>query len=140
MLKWSGLNLNRYIRTFRKQELLRFLDEEFDQPATLDEFRPRKSGGFTRAYGPKSIFHVFSGNVPGVQIWSLLMGLILKNQLILARPQPLSRCFQSCLYRSLAEVDEKLADAIAILPWKGGTSELEEAAIRFRGIGYRLRV
>ncbi|WP_256236246.1 acyl-CoA reductase [Bacillus sp. EB600] len=124
------LELKRYIRTFRKKELLRFLDEEFDQPAILDEFRPRKSGGFTRAYGPKSIFHVFSGNVPGVQIWSLLMGLILKSA-NLGKTSISEPLFPVLFVRSLAEVDEKLADSIAILPWKGGTSELEEAAIRF---------
>lgn len=124
------LELKRYIRTFRKKELLRFLDEEFDQPAMLDGFRPRKSGGFTRAYGPKSIFHVFSGNVPGVQIWSLLMGLILKSG-NLGKTSFSEPLFPVLFVRSLAEVDEKLANAIAILPWKGGTSELEEAAVNF---------
>jgi Acyl-CoA reductase (LuxC) len=124
------LELKRYIRTFRKKELLRFLDEEFDQPAMLDEFRPRKSGGFTRAYGPKSIFHVFSGNVPGVQIWSLLMGLILKSA-NLGKTSTSEPLFPVLFVISLAEVDEKLAETIAILPWKGGTSEHEEAAIDF---------
>ncbi|WP_026695673.1 acyl-CoA reductase [Peribacillus kribbensis] len=122
------LEVKRYIRTFRKKELLRFLDEEFDQPAMLDEFRPRKTGGMSRAFGPESIFHVFSGNVPGVQIWSLIMGLLVKSAAIgkTSMSEPL---LPVLFAQSLAEVDERLAETIAILPWKGGTNELEEPAI-----------
>ncbi|MEH7119789.1 acyl-CoA reductase [Neobacillus vireti] len=122
------LQLKRYIRTFRKKELLRFLDEEFDQPAMLDEFRPRKSGGMSKAFGPRTIFHVFSGNVPGVQVWSIIMGLLVKSGNIgkTSMAEPL---FPVLFAESLAEVDQKLADTIAILPWKGGTHELEEPAI-----------
>jgi hypothetical protein len=122
------LELKRYMRTFRKKELLRFLDEEFDQPAMLDEFRPRKSGGMSRAYGPGAIFHVFSGNVPGVQIWSLIMGLLLKSastgKTSLAEP-----LLPVLFVKSIAEVDAQLAETMAILPWKGGTRELEKSAI-----------
>jgi hypothetical protein len=114
---------------FRKKELLRFLDEEFDNPVMLDEFRPRKSGGMSRAFGPSNIFHVFSGNVPGVQIWSLVMGMLVKSAAIgkSSMSEPL---FPVLFAHSLAEVDEKLADTIAILPWTGGTAELEEPAIQ----------
>ncbi|MGG0383456.1 acyl-CoA reductase [Priestia filamentosa] len=122
------LQLKRYMRTFRKKELLRFLDEEFDQPAMLDEFRPRKSGGMSKAFGPRTIFHVFSGNVPGVQIWSLIMGLMVKSSAIgkVSMAEPL---FPVLFTESLAEVDERLAETIAILPWKGGTNELEVTTI-----------
>ena len=122
------LQLKRYIRTFRKKELLRFLDEEFDQPAMLDEFRPRKSGGMSRAFGPRTIFHVFSGNVPGVQVWSLIMGLLVKSGNIgkTSMSEPL---FPVLFTESLAEVDKKLAETIAVLPWKGGSDELEDPAV-----------
>jgi hypothetical protein len=43
------LQLKRYMRNFRRKELLRFVDEELDSAAMLDGFRPRKSGGFSRA-------------------------------------------------------------------------------------------
>lgn len=122
------LELKKYMRTFRKKELLRFLDEEFDQPAMLDEFRPRKSGGMSRVYGPKAIFHVFSGNVPGVQIWSLLMGLLLKSA-NLGKTSTAEPLLPVLFVQSLAEVDEQLAETIAILPWKGGMTELEKAAV-----------
>ena len=122
------LELKKYMRTFRKKELLRFLDEEFDQPAMLDEFRPRKTGGLTRAYGPQVIFHVFSGNVPGVQIWSLLMGLLLKAA-NLGKTSTAEPLLPVLFAQSLAEVDEQLAETIAILPWKGGMRELEQSAV-----------
>ncbi|WP_442598725.1 acyl-CoA reductase [Neobacillus sp. D3-1R] len=122
------LELKRYMRTFRKKELLRFLDEEFDQPAMLDDFHPRKSGGMSRAYGPRTIFHIFSGNVPGVQIWSLVMGLLLKSA-NLGKTSTSEPLLPVLFAKSLAEVDERLAETIAILPWKGGKDNLEEPAI-----------
>ncbi|GKU83105.1 acyl-CoA reductase [Niallia sp. NCCP-28] len=122
------LELKRYMRTFRKKELLRFLDEELDQGALLDEFRPRKSGGMSRAFGPAAIFHVFSGNVPGVQIWSIIMGLILKSA-CLGKTSFSEPLLPALFVQSLAEVDKQLAEAMAILPWIGGSSSLEERAI-----------
>ncbi|WP_201305293.1 acyl-CoA reductase [Paenibacillus puerhi] len=118
------LELKRLFRTFRKKELLRFLDEEFDAAAVLDEFRPRKHGGMSRAYGPELIFHVFSGNVPGLPVWSLIMGLLVKAAGIgkTSSSEPLMAVLFA---RTLAEIDEELADCLAILPWKGGSEELE---------------
>lgn len=123
------LHMKRYMRTFRRKELLRFLDEEFDPPAMLDEYRPRKSGGMSKAYGPELIFHVFAGNVPGVQLWSLIMGLIVKSASLgkTSFDEPL---FPVLFAASLAEVDPRLADCIAVLPWKGGTETLEAPAIQ----------
>jgi len=122
------LELKRYMRNFRKKELLRFLDEEFDHPGMLDGFRPRKSGGMSRAYGPHMIFHVFSGNVPGVQVWSLIMGLLVKSAALgkTSLAEPLMPVLFSM---SLAEIDERLAESIVILPWKGGEVELEAKAM-----------
>ncbi|GGE40350.1 acyl-CoA reductase [Pullulanibacillus camelliae] len=122
------ISLKRYMRTFRKKELLRFLDEEFDQVAMLDEFRPRKSGGLSRAFGPRLIFHIFSGNVPGVQLWSLIMGLLVKSAALgkTSSTEPLMAVLFS---KTLAEIDPLLAEALAILPWKGGTASLETEAI-----------
>ncbi|MFC7393617.1 acyl-CoA reductase [Scopulibacillus cellulosilyticus] len=122
------LELKRFMRTFRKKELLRFLDEEFDNPAVLDEFRPRKTGGFSKAYGPKLIFHIFSGNVPGLPIWSMIMGLLIKSANIgkTSSSEPLMPVLFA---QTLAEVNQDFADCLAVLPWKGGNIELEESVI-----------
>ncbi|WP_088225738.1 acyl-CoA reductase [Desulfosporosinus sp. FKB] len=119
------LELKRFLRGFRKKDLYRFLDEEFDNPGMLDNFRPRKSGGFTRVYGPELILHFFSGNVPGLPIWSMIMGLLLKSAGIgkTSSAEPLMAVLFA---QSLAEVDENLAECLAVLPWKGGSAQFED--------------
>jgi hypothetical protein len=122
------LELKRFFRGFRKKELYRFLDEEFDNPGILDNFRPRKSGGFTRAYGPELIFHIFSGNVPGLPVWSMIMGLLLKSAGIgkTSSGEPLMAVLFA---QSLAEIDSNLAECFAVLPWKGGTDDFENVLL-----------
>lgn len=45
------IELKRYMRMFRRRELLRFVDDELNCPQMLDEYRPNRSGGYTRLYG-----------------------------------------------------------------------------------------
>lgn len=123
------LELKRYMRGFRKKELYRFLDEEFDNPGLLDGFRPRKTGGMSRVYGPELIFHVFSGNVPGLPLWSMIMGLLLKSGGI-GKSSSAEPLMPVLFAQSLAQVDRELANCLAILPWKGGTADLEEPVLK----------
>ena len=45
----------------------------------LDEFRPSgRGGGRQAAFGPRLAAHVFSGNVPGVAVTSLVRSLLVK--------------------------------------------------------------
>ena len=76
------IELKRYMRMFRRRELLRFVDDELNCPQMLDEYRPNRSGGYTRLYGPELSFHVFSSNVPGIPVWSMTMGLLTKSAII----------------------------------------------------------
>ncbi|WP_085524265.1 acyl-CoA reductase [Tuberibacillus sp. Marseille-P3662] len=122
------LELKRFMRTFRKKALARFLHNEFDNPSVLDGFRPSKSGGFTKAYGPDVVFNVFSGNIPGLPIWSLVMGLLLKSGII-GKTSSAEPLMPVLFARSIEEVSPELGSCLAILPWKGGTAELEDAAI-----------
>ncbi|HVJ50574.1 acyl-CoA reductase [Desulfitobacterium sp.] len=103
--------------------------EEFDNPGLLDGFRPQKTGGMSRVYGPELIFHVFSGNVPGLPLWSMIMGLLLKSGGI-GKSSSSEPLMPVLFAQSLAQVDRKLADCIAILPWKGGTADLEEPVLK----------
>ncbi|MBL0385164.1 acyl-CoA reductase [Tumebacillus sp. ITR2] len=121
------LELKRFLRNFRRKELHRFLAEELDDPAVLDGFRPRKSGGQSRAFGPELLVQIFSGNVPGLPIWSLVMGLLTKSGTIgkTSSAEPLMAAFFA---QSLVEVCPEIGEAIAILPWRGGTVDLEKAA------------
>ncbi|MGP3640209.1 acyl-CoA reductase [Lentilactobacillus hilgardii] len=121
------LEIKRFIRVFRKKELMRFVDTELDQPEILDDFHPQKSGNMTKAFGPKTIFHVFSGNIPGLQIWSLIMGTIVKAA-SLGKTSMAEPLFPVLFVQTLAEIDPQLADCMAILTWKGGTKPLEKNA------------
>jgi cytochrome c551/c552 len=119
--------LSRYLRSFRKEKLQRIIDEDFANPLVLDEFRPRKSGGLTRAYGPELITHIFSGNVPALPLWSLVSGLLVKSATLgkVSSSEPL---FPSLFAKSIAEIDPNLAKTIAITWWRGGNDELEHSA------------
>lgn len=124
----TRIELKRYMRMFHRRELLRFLDDELSSPRMLDEYRPNKSGGYTRLYGPDLTFHVFSSNVPGIPVWSMTMSLLTKSAIIgkSSFDEPLMPVLFT---HSLAQIDPDLADALAVVPWRGGTVELEDMAI-----------
>ena len=122
------IELKRYMRMFRRRELLRFVDDELDCPQMLDEYRPNRSGGYTRLYGPELSFHVFSSNVPGIPVWSMTMSLLTKSS-ILGKSSFDEPLMPVLFARSLASVDPDMADALAIVPWRGGIVDLEDAAI-----------
>jgi len=118
------LGLNAYLKTFRAPQLQRFVAEDFANPKLLDEFQPRPKGGLARALGPELLVHVWAGNVPGLPLWSLVCGLLVKAPAIgkVASAEPL---FASLFARLLAEVEPRLADCLAIVWFKGGDMESE---------------
>lgn len=118
------LGLTSYLKTFRKPQLLRFLQEDFGNPGLLDGFWPRAKGGYAKAVGPEVIAHVWAGNVPGLPLWSLVSGLLVKSANIgkVASAEPL---FISLFVRALAEIDPELVDCLAVVWWKGGDEEAE---------------
>ncbi|MFA5489126.1 MAG: acyl-CoA reductase [Candidimonas sp.] len=120
----TRLGINAILKTFRRPQLLRFLAEDFGDPGLLDDFRPRPKGGWTRAYGPKLLGHVWAGNVPGLPLWSLVSGLLVKAGSLgkLASDEPL---FAGWFARVLAEVEPRLADTLAIAWWPGGDAQRE---------------
>ncbi|MEK9952149.1 MAG: acyl-CoA reductase [Curvibacter sp.] len=120
------LGLNAYLKTFRAPQLQRFVAEDFANPKLLDEFQPRPKGGMARALGPELLVHVWAGNVPGLPLWSLVCGLLVKSPAVgkVASAEPL---FAPLFARLLAEVEPRLADALAIVWFKGGDTASERA-------------
>lgn len=113
------------VSMFNKENLEVLLKEELGDPLFLDRFRPRrKIKGMSKAYGPLLTTHVFSGNVPGLPIASLIFALLTKSASLgkAASEEPL---FPVLFARSLSEVNPELAKSIAILWWKGGDEEIE---------------
>ena len=122
------LGLTSYLKTFRKVELNRFLSEDFSNPKILDEFQPLPKGGLGRAYGPDLLFHIWAGNVPGLPIWSLVSGLLVKagNVGKVSSAEPL---MASLFSKLLSEIDPKLGECIAIVWWEGGQNKWEEVLL-----------
>ncbi|MBC5783923.1 acyl-CoA reductase [Ramlibacter sp. USB13] len=113
------LGLTGYLQSFRAPQLHRFVAEDFANPKVLDEFQPAAKGGFVRACGPDLLVHSWAGNVPGLPLWSLACGLLVKagNVGKLPSAEPV---FATLMARMLAEVHPPLADCLAIAWWKGG--------------------
>jgi hypothetical protein len=120
------LGLTGYLKTFRAPQLQRFVAEDFANPKLLDEFQPRPKGGMARAFGPELMVHVWAGNVPGLPLWSLISGLLVKagNVGKVASAEPL---MAGLFARLLVEVEPSLADSLAVVWWKGGDAAREQA-------------
>lgn len=123
------LGLTSYLKTFRRPQLLRFLAEDFANPAVLDGFQPTVKGGFLRAHGPELLLHVWAGNVPALSLWSLICGLLVKGGNIgkLASAEPLTAGWFASL---IAEIDPEIGQCLAIVWWKGGDEAGEAPFLR----------
>jgi len=123
------LGLTGYLKTFRKPELLRFLAEDFPNPGVLDDFQPLPKGGFGRAFGPGVLAHIWAGNVPGLPLWSLVSGLLVKSGNVgkVASAEPV---FAGAFVRLLEEVEPELAGCCGVVWWRGGETEPEAALLR----------
>ncbi len=108
------------------------IEDEFGGLEVLDDFRPRPSGGFQRAFGPPLTVHLFSGNIPGISVSSLIRALCVKSASFgkTAAGEPyLAVCFA----RALAEQDAELAGCLAVSYWPGGSEDLEAVAFSEAG-------
>jgi len=120
------LGLTSFFRSFRAAQLHRFVAEDFANPKLLDEFQPAAKGGAIRAFGPELLMQVWAGNVPGLPLWSLVCGLLVKAGSIgkLPSAEPL---FAGLFARLLAEVHPPLAGCLAVVWWKGGEDAIADA-------------
>ncbi|MDA0652868.1 MAG: acyl-CoA reductase [Proteobacteria bacterium] len=123
------LGLTHYLKTFRRAELQKFLAEDFTNPGILDDFQPVPKGGFAKASGPDLLVHIWAGNVPGLPLWSLISGLLVKAGTIGKVPsaEPL---FAGWFAELLVEIEPKLADCLAVVWWKGGDEARESALLK----------
>lgn len=121
------LGLTSTFRTFRSPQIKRFLAADLADPAMLDEFRPMPRGGLARARGPELLLHIWAGNVPGLPLWSMARGLLVKAGSIgkMSVAEPLLAGWFAGL---LAEIEPRMAGSLAILCWKGGEDPAEQAA------------
>jgi hypothetical protein len=122
-----ALGLERMGNNWTTAALREAIVSELGSLDVLDGFEPRPAGGRQRAFGPSLTVHVFSGNIPGISVSSLIRALCVRSASFgkTAAGEPyLAVCFA----RALAEVDAGLADCIAVAYWPGGSEDLERVA------------
>ncbi|MDQ3388470.1 MAG: acyl-CoA reductase, partial [Gemmatimonadota bacterium] len=113
-------------RMARLHELLR---AELGDPRVLDGFRPRRGApGRERAFGPMLATHIFSGNVPGVAVTSLIRSLLVKAA-TLGKTAVGEPVLPALFARGIAEEDAALGECIAVTYWPGGDPLLEAVAL-----------
>ncbi len=120
------LGLTSYLKTFRKQQLLKFLVEDFANPMLLDGFQPRGQRRLCQSCRPAAHDpYLGGGNVPGgLPLWSLVSSLLVKGGSIgkVSSSEPL---FAGWVAEVLADVEPKLKDCLAVVWWRGGDEEKE---------------
>jgi hypothetical protein len=112
-----------------RDHLWALLEEEFDDPLVLDEWRPRRRAkGKVRAFGPKYVLHIMAGNIPGLGVQSLIFGLLVKSRNLIksATEEPL---LTALFAQSLAEVCSELSHLAVVLWWKREEERLNKVAL-----------
>lgn len=105
------------LKNYRADSLERALRREFANPAVLDHFQPDADlPGSTFAIGPRITLAILTGNVPALPALSLVRALLVKSAVIakVASGEP---TFASLFVQTLAEVEPRFGDAIAITYW-----------------------
>ena len=117
-------SLDGIMSRFRKYNLQRMLTSEIGDIKYLDGLAKSESGK-SKAFGPELIVSILAGNVPGPQILTIVNSLLLKSA-VLCKP-PTEEPLLTALYaQSLADIDEKIAESIAVVPWEGGKAEYQD--------------
>jgi cytochrome c551/c552 len=119
--------LDMMARDWRAGRLDALLRSELSDVDMLDRFVAHGLR-MTRAVGAPLVTHIFSGNVPGVSVSSLIRALLVRSASIgkSAAGEPL---LAATFARVLQEVNPDVASSIAVLYWEGGRSESEDEAL-----------
>lgn len=110
-------------RDWTADPLRRTVERELDDPRVLD--------GLTdgvMAVGPELCVQIVSGSVPGVSVHALLRSLLVKAPTLL-KPGRGDALLPRLFARGLGEEDAALADALEVVYWPGGATDLEATAL-----------
>ncbi|HYR52709.1 MAG TPA: acyl-CoA reductase [Candidatus Dormibacteraeota bacterium] len=107
----------------------RWVASELGSVAVLDHPEPDRSRIPRQAFGPEWMLQIYAGNVPGLPVWPFYSALAMKSA-VLAKTASQEPVLAPLLARTIAEEDPDLGACFAVIWWKGGTDELDRAAIR----------
>ncbi|HID07203.1 MAG TPA: hypothetical protein EYP10_08640, partial [Armatimonadetes bacterium] len=106
------------------------LMDELKDPRILDEFRPRRIGGYVRAIGPRLTLHILAGNIPGIGVLSISYALMVKSA-SLVKSSAVEPILTPLFAQSLAQIDPDLASCVAVVVWAGGDEAIESIAFQY---------
>ena len=111
-----------------REDIWRALCLEVKNPLFLDDFQySPELAGYSRAFGPKLILSIFSENIPALPHLLFMRSLLLKSACLgkVAAREP---TFAPLYLKTIEEIDPEMAKSMAVLYWRGGEEEIEEAA------------
>jgi hypothetical protein len=111
-----------------KEDIWRALCSEIKNPLFLDDFQySPELAGYSRAFGPKLILSIFSENIPALPHLLFMRAILLKAACLgkVAAGEP---TFAPLYLKTIEEIDPEMAKSMAVLYWRGGEEEIEEAA------------
>ena len=119
--------LHRMAADWRAPVLRSLLESEFTDPRVLDQFLNAGKDRARHAAGARVALHIFSGNVPGVAVTSIIRSLLVKCP-VLGKTAADEPVFPVLFANALSAVDRTLGEAVAVSYWAGGTRDIEQAA------------
>ena len=123
----TRLVIQRIAQDWSEDSLQKLAEAELGNPAVLDgPIKDNHAHRYVSAFGPGLTAHIFSGNVPGVAVTSLIRALIVKSASFgkTARDEPV---LPVLFAQALHEVAPELAATIAVSCWPGGSAQPESA-------------
>jgi hypothetical protein len=122
--------LQHMLADWRADSLQTMLAAELPDARILDQPIPDPDvpGKLIAAYGFPLTFHMFSGNVPGVAVTSIIRALLVKSA-VLGKTAVGEPVLPVLFARALEQVAPELAACLAVTYWPGGTAELDDAAL-----------
>lgn len=113
--------------------LEQLVDTELGGPAAVENFIQRAPGVRARAVAAPLGFHVFSGNVPGVSITSIVRALLVRSA-VMGKTAAGEPVLAPLFARLLEQVDPLLGACVAVTWWAGGDAQREAAVLRRAGL------
>lgn len=111
---------------YQSRKLIDLLNEELGAYSRLDRFEPTLSGK-RGIFSSPLITQVLAGNIPGAGLDGIIFALLVKSS-TLVKAASSSLVLPTLFARTLAKVDQELAECLAVVTWPGGSAGLEEIA------------
>lgn len=103
-------------------------------PRAIRELLEEELGEASRPWketdaSPQTLVHVLAGNLPGLAAWPVFLTLAIGAAAVV-KPASGDPLFPHLLWESLHAVSPVVAEAVWVLPWKGGYAPVEELVFR----------